>query len=112
MRNQRVWKKQRQAAVVATLSMGLEEEKKPASWTKPFEHGAVRVLYYVNKNPIRNDYRFLVTNRGYRKDEEQWNDIEQIPNALRALLDLQSAHKKTKRNLEGGLLRRVIKMLF
>jgi hypothetical protein len=103
-----------QPVVVAAVGVGflLPEEQKPDSWWKPFEHGSVRVIFYVEKNPIKNSYRVLVANRGYKPDERQWFDADDIPNAIRSLQDAQKAQRRAKRYLEGGMLRRMIRTLF
>lgn len=103
-----------QPVVVAAAAVGylLPAEVKPHTWTDKFDHGQVRVILHVEENPIRNSYRVLVANRGYRPDERQWWDAENIPHAISCLKKAQKANKKAKRHLEGGILRRVIRILF
>lgn len=103
-----------QPVVVAAAAVGylLPAEVKPHTWTDKFDHGQVRVILHVEENPIRNSYRVLVANRGYRPDERQWWNADEIPNAIRSLQQAQKVHKKAKRYLEGGILRRVIRTLF
>lgn len=114
MKKQRNGQQQGQQVVMAAMAVGylLPAEVKHNSWTDKFDHGTVRVIFYVEENPLRNSYRVLVANRGYRPDERQWFNADDIPNAIRSLQSALKAHKKAKRYLEGGILRRVIRTLF
>jgi hypothetical protein len=106
--------KQGQQVVMAAMAVGylLPAEQKKHSWSKPFDNGQVRVIFYVEENPIRNSYRVLVANRFYRPDERQWLDADQIPQAIKTLQDVQKAHKKARRHLEGGVIRRLFRLMF
>ncbi|MBA4068203.1 MAG: hypothetical protein C0501_31780 [Isosphaera sp.] len=103
-----------QKVVVAAMGVGylLPAEAKPTAWTDKFDHGSVRVVLYVEQCPIRNSYRILVANRGSRPEDRQWFSADDIPNAIKSLQAAQKVHKKAKRYLEGGILRRVIRTLF
>ncbi len=117
MRQQRNGQKQGQQqgqVVMAAVAVGylLPAEQKLNSWSVPFDHGQVRTIFYAEENPVRNSYRVLVANRYYRPDERQWWDAAEIPNAIKSLQKAQKAHKKAKRYLEGGIVRRFIRWLF
>ena len=103
-----------QKVVVASMGVGylLPAEVKPNAWTDKFDRGSVRVVLYVEQCPIRNSYRILVANRGYRPEERQWLSADDIPNVIKCLQDAQKVHKKAKRYLEGGIVRRFIRWLF
>ena len=103
-----------QKVVVAAVGVGylLPAEVKPTSWTEPFVNGSVRVLLYVEQCPMRNSYRILVANKNYDPEARQWFNADDIPNAIKSLQAAQTVHKKAKRYLEGGILRRVIRTLF
>ena len=101
--------------VVAAVAVGWllpEEFEQPHTWSKPFEHGSARTILYVEENPIRNSYRVLVANRRYRPEERQWLDADDIPSIIRTLQEAQKGHKRAKRKLEGGILRRLFRILF
>lgn len=100
--------------VVATMGVGylIRSEMKPHAWADKIDHGSVRVVFYVENQPVRNKYRVLVANRGARPEERQWFNADDIPNAIKALQDAQKIHKKAKRHLEGGIIRRMIRFLF
>jgi hypothetical protein len=114
MRQHSKGQQEAQKVVVTSVGVGylLPPEAKPPAWTDKIERGAVRVVLYVEKCPIRNSYRFLMANRGYRPEVPQWLPTDQIPNAIKCLQDAQKVDKKAKRHLEGGILRRVIRTLF
>jgi hypothetical protein len=103
-----------QLAVVQTVAVGylLPAEVKPDSWTDKFDHGSVRVIFYVEHRPTTNSYRILVANRGSRPEERQWFNADEIPSAIKCLQKAVKAHKKAKRYLEGGILRRAFRILF
>jgi hypothetical protein len=103
-----------QKVVMASMGVGylLPAESKPNAWTDKFERGMVRTVLYVEQCPIRHTYRVLVANRGSRPEDRQWFSADDIPNAIKCLQEAQKVHKKAKRYLEGGILRRVIRTLF
>lgn len=103
-----------QKVVVAAVGVGylLPAEVKPNGWSDKIDNGQVRVVIYVEQRPVRNSYRILVANRGSRPEERQWFNADDIPNAIKSLQEAQKLHKKAKRYLEGGILRRVIRILF
>ncbi|MBN9519849.1 hypothetical protein J0H58_15210 [bacterium] len=100
--------------VMAAMAVGylLPAEVKPQTWTDKFDRGPVRTILYVEKKPVRNAYRILVANRFSRPDERQWFNADDIPHAIKALQDAEKAHKKARRHLEGGVIRRFIRWLF
>ena len=84
--------------MMAAMAVGymLPAEVEDNSWTDKFDHGSVRVILYVEEKPLRNFYRVLVANRGYRPDERQWFNADDIPNAIRSLQNAQKAHQKSE----------------
>lgn len=114
MKQHKQAQRQQGQVVMAAMAVGylLPAEVRKNSWTKPFEEGQVNAIFYVEENPIRNSYRVLVANRRYRPDERQWWDADEIPKAIKALQRVQKAHKKARRHLEGGVIRRFFRLMF
>ncbi|MBX9623309.1 MAG: hypothetical protein K2X82_05805 [Gemmataceae bacterium] len=114
MKQHKQAQQQQGQVVMAAVAVGylLPAEIKPQTWTDKFDHGSVRTILYVEKKPVRNAYRVLVANRYSRPDERQWFNADDIPHAIKALQDAEKAHKKARRHLEGGVIRRFIRWLF
>ena len=109
---QKQGQQQGQLVVAAAVGYLLPAEVKPNTWSDKFDRGQVRVILHVEERPVSNNYRVLVANRHYRPDERQWWDADEIPNAIKSLQKAHKAHKKARRYLEGGIVRRFFRLLF
>ena len=114
MKQQKQGQQQQGQVVMAAMAVGylLPAEVKPHTWTDKFDRGSVRTVLYVEEKPIRNAYRALVANRYSRPDERQWFNADDIPRAIKTLQEAQKAHKKARRHLEGGVIRRFLRLVF
>ncbi len=112
--NQKWKEKPKVEVVVAAVALATmyPDDLKPKDYKDVVEVGPVRIPLYARENPFGNSYRMLVASRYYTRKQEQWLDMERIPDVIEALKKVEKKYKKAKRHLEGGILRRVIRFLF
>lgn len=110
------WKEKPKNVQVVVAAVAIDSmfppDLKPNAWKDFVEVGPIRIPLYAQDNPFGNTYRMLVANRSYKRTEEQWLDLERIPDVIKALEKADKKYKKAKQKLEGGLLRRMFRAIF
>jgi hypothetical protein len=85
---------------------------KPNTYVDVARAGSIRIPLYAEERPFGNAYRMLVTGADCERGKEPWLDLEKIPDVIKALREAEKKYKKAKRHLEGGVVRRVFRILF
>ncbi len=80
-------------------------------WSRRFGRDPVTALLYIRKTVVGFEYRVTLSNAHKAKDEAQWFDAVDLPKAKRAFRKMTPVWKKARRNLEGGIARRLFRKL-
>ena len=80
-------------------------------WSRRFGRDPVTALLYVRKTVVGFEYRVTLSNAHKPKDHAQWFDAEELRKVKRALGEMTPVWKRARRNLEGGIARRLFRKL-
>lgn len=82
------------------------------SWSQLVQVGNAKAVLCVREFGTGFQYRFLVANASKAREQEQWLDADDITSAIYSLHATPSMCQKTRRELEGGLVRRRLREFF